>query len=311
MAIKTGKVGSIYINSDRLTFTTEATTEDGATKIYQIDDATKRTWDPNTPITVSTGTLDKTYYDDGVNWFEGKVKMTAAGLVALTVTGKSMTIRQVGKIHSWALNFAYDSAEKTEIGDTWKQMMALGKSASLTISRYRFDTLFDNGEGGYQENGLSSKVDATETGLATTTQYYFKVDIDGAGAVEYDITTVADTTFDAVITLMNAEVTGAYFSLVGGDLRCTSETNGSTSSIALSAGTTGTDLFATLTGWTAFGEAVDGSLEQEYYLFKLYEDAAAGFWFKALPSSVGLTKTIGAIDQDSLSFEVSANVGRF
>ena len=50
---------------------------------------------------------------------------------------------------------------------------------------------------------------------------------------EYDITTASDVTFLAVITLMNAEVAGAYFHLVGGELRCTSETNGSTSTIAL------------------------------------------------------------------------------
>ena len=106
---------------------------------------------------------------------------------------------------------------------------------------------------GIQECGLSSKVDATETGLATTTQYYFKVNIDLGGVVEYDITTASDTTFAAVIILMNAELTGAAFSLMDGNLRCTSEGT----SIALSAGTTGTDLFTTLTGFTAFDTAID------------------------------------------------------
>ena len=38
-------------------------TEDGTAKIYQINDATKRLWDPNEPITLSTGTLDETWMD--------------------------------------------------------------------------------------------------------------------------------------------------------------------------------------------------------------------------------------------------------
>ena len=313
MAITTGKVGSIYIFSDRLTFTTEATTEAGSTAIYQIDDATKRLWDPNTAITVSEGTLDKSYYDNGVNWFEGKVKMSASGLGALTVTGKSATLLQVGEVHNWALNMVLDSGENTEIGDTWKTMMSLGKSASLTVSRYRFDTLLDNNEGGFQEVGLSGKTDTTATGLSTTTQYYFKIDIDTAGVAEFDITTGSDVTYAAVIALMNTALVAedAYFHLVGGDLRCTGTTGGSSGTIALSAGTTGTDLFATLTGWSAFDEAVAGTTDTEFYIFKLFEDADSGFWCKALPSALGITKSIGAIDQQSMTFEISANVAYF
>lgn len=313
MAITTGKVGSIYINSDRLAFTTEATTEAGSTKVYQIDDVTKRTWDPNTPITLSGGLLfDKSYYDNGVNWFEGKVKLTTTGEGALTVTGKSMTLLQVGEVHNWALNIVLNSGEDTEIGDAWKTLLGLGKSASLTVSRYRFDTLLDNNEGGFQEVGLSAKTDTTATGLATTTQYFFKININGAGVVEYDITTGSDVTYAAVLALIATELVaaGAYMSLVGGDLRCTSEENGSGSSIALSAGQA-LDLYAALTGWSAFDEAVAGSLDHEFYIFKLFEDADSGFWCKAIPSALGITKTIGAIDQQSMTFEISANVSYF
>jgi len=109
---------------------------------------------------------------------------------------------------------------------------------------------------GYQECGLSGKHVDTATGLSATTQYYFKVNIDGGGVVEYDITTASLLTYEDVIDLLNDEVRGATFSLESGDLRCTSDFLGSGSSIALSAGTSGTDLFATLTGWTAFDTAV-------------------------------------------------------
>jgi hypothetical protein len=111
---------------------------------------------------------------------------------------------------------------------------------------------------GHQECGLSAKTGATETGLSTTTQYYFKINIDGGGVTEYDITTASDSTYAAVIILMNAEITGAEFAIVGGDLRCSSITYGDDSVIALTAGSTGTDLFATLTNFSSFDTAVDG-----------------------------------------------------
>jgi len=112
---------------------------------------------------------------------------------------------------------------------------------------------------GYQECGLTGKTLGAATGLAAVTQYYFKVSVSGDAAIEYDITTTADTTYDAVIDLINEAVDGATASLIAGDLRFTSDDVGEDSAIALSAGTTGTDLFATLTGWTAFDAAVGDS----------------------------------------------------
>lgn len=119
---------------------------------------------------------------------------------------------------------------------------------------------------GYQECGLSDLTDNTQTGLSTTTQYYFKVGIDGGTVTEYDITTASDTTYSAVITLMNAEISGAEFSLVDGDLRCTSDSDDYGAAISLAAGTTGTDLFATLTDFSAFESAVsnDADLPDEF-----------------------------------------------
>lgn len=108
---------------------------------------------------------------------------------------------------------------------------------------------------GYQEVGLSGKALDTATGLAASTAYTFRVNIDGGGLVNYTITTGTTVTFEEVIDLMNAQCRGATFALVDGDLRCTSDTLGSSSAIALAAGT-GTDLFATLTGWSAFETAV-------------------------------------------------------
>jgi len=144
MAITTGKVGSLQIINVSAAFTTEATTEVGGTAVYTIDDSGKLPWDPNEPITVSTGTLDRTYMDEGVNWFTGQVGMTASGLGALTVTGKFVTLQTVAEISGWSYAMNTDAGETTEVGQSWKTNLALGNSATLTLNRYRFDTLFDH-----------------------------------------------------------------------------------------------------------------------------------------------------------------------
>jgi len=109
---------------------------------------------------------------------------------------------------------------------------------------------------GYQECGLSGKALTTATGLSATTAYTFRVNIDGGGLVQYTITTGTTLTYEEVIDLINAQVKGATFSLEGGDLRCTSDTLGSSSAIALAAPTSGTSLWTTLTGFSAFDTAV-------------------------------------------------------
>jgi hypothetical protein len=109
---------------------------------------------------------------------------------------------------------------------------------------------------GYQECGLTGKAAATETGLSGSTAYYLFVAINGGTSTEYTFTTAADTTFAAVIILLNAAITGVTFALINGDLRCTSDSTAAKSAIALAAGTTGTDFFATLTDFAALETAV-------------------------------------------------------
>jgi hypothetical protein len=113
---------------------------------------------------------------------------------------------------------------------------------------------------GYQEFGLTGKLTTTETGLAASHLYYFKVAPNGGGAVEYHITVAptSDITYAGIVALMNTAIAaiGAEFSYPDGKLRCTSELATATSAIALTAGSTGDDLFALLTGWTDFDSAV-------------------------------------------------------
>ncbi len=111
----------------------------------------------------------------------------------------------------------------------------------------------------YQENGLTTVARNVATGLSATTLYYFTID-----STEYDITTESDTTYAAIIDLMNDKVVndGYVFSIESGDLRCTSDAT----PIVLAAGSTGTDLFATLTGWSSFATAVADVLSYEFII---------------------------------------------
>lgn len=105
-------------------------------------------------------------------------------------------------------------------------------------------------EGAYQECGLTGKTLAESTGLSASTQYYFKVTQDGGAQQELNITTGTSVTYSSVLSLIQTaindnSVLDASVGLVGGDVRFTSNTNKSSSAIALAAGTTGTSMFAT------------------------------------------------------------------
>lgn len=314
MPILTGKVGKLSIIDVSTASAAEATTEAGATMIYQIDNVDHRILDPNVSVVLSVGDFDTSYYDHGVNWFEGKVKLLTTGEGGLTLAVAWVTLQNVGKVFGWGINLTLDAAETTEIGNDWKARIPLAKSAGVTLSRYRFNTLFDQKDfSGYQELGFAGKTGITETGLATPIQYYFKIALDGAGEVEYNITTAGDTTYAAVIILINTALAAVdcECGLVDGDFRFTSYKDGNGSSIGLGAGTTGNDLFATLTDWAGFEAAVPGSFNDLFILLKLFEDADSGYWVKALRSAFGLTKAINTVDQEALTFEADGRIAYF
>ena len=158
MSAKAGYLGDVYIIDDGVAFsaafTTEATTEDGVTCEYTIDDGDKTPWDINTAVTL-------------------------AGY--------------------WA----------------------------------------------FQEFALDTTSGA-DSGLAATTQYYFKIAVDGGAATEYDITTGGGTvTWANVVSLMDTQVTGDGITVefIDGDVRIHSDDVTASSDIVCSAGTTGTSLF--------------------------------------------------------------------
>lgn len=114
-------------------------------------------------------------------------------------------------------------------------------------------------EGAYQELGMSGITASTESGLTASTAYEFDIQVDGGTNFDnLSFTTSSNTKFggsDGVIRKIQDALNVQYYtagnlfkksvtvSIVNGDIRFTSNTNWSTSAIALTAGSTGTAEF--------------------------------------------------------------------
>ena len=128
-----------------------------------------------------------------------------------------------------------------------------------------------NATSGYQGVGLNVTA-VTDSGITSTGIYGFKVN-----TVNYNITATVGNTINDIITLMQAQVTGAGFTvaLINADIRITNNSTGSSANVTLAAGT-GVNLYAKLTSWTNFASAVAGT------------DATSGY------QKVGLSTTSSA-----------------
>ncbi len=109
---------------------------------------------------------------------------------------------------------------------------------------------------GYQELGLSGASDESSSGLSAV-EYTIGISINGATSADITFTVASDDTWSAVLILMNAQTTGATWSIVEGDIRLTSDAVAGVSTIAIVAGG-GTDALAAITGFTAVDTAVAG-----------------------------------------------------
>ena len=122
-------------------------------------------------------------------------------------------------------------------------------AGDITIFRRAYDSMTD----------IAATAATADSGLTASTEYYWKVNTDAGGVTEYDITLATDTSWTAVLVLMNAEMTseGATASITDGYLRITSDAG---TAVATTAGSTGTDLLATAGGTTA------SNITKEVYL---------------------------------------------
>ncbi len=146
MAVLKGYLAKVYgidtSSGFSTAFTNEAMTE-GTDKIYQIDDTTKRIWDPNEGITLSAGldtlTLDESWMDRGVDWFTGRVKLNEAGLT-LTVSGNYFeTLIEIGEAYNWTLDISADIVDTSAFGDEWKKKTATQKNWTGSFEKFAID----------------------------------------------------------------------------------------------------------------------------------------------------------------------------
>lgn len=142
-----------------------------------------------------------------------------------------------GKIYtiddSGAFSAAFTTEATTETGVTKKYTIT--DTAKRPWDRNQAVTIA--GYWAFQEFALST-VSGADSGLASTTQYYFKMAIDGGGVIEYDFTTGGGTvTWANVVTLIDAQITGngATAQFIDGDFRIHSDDVTASSDIALSA----------------------------------------------------------------------------
>ena len=114
-----------------------------------------------------------------------------------------------------------------------------------------------------------AKTGATATGLLNdATVYTYNMEPDGDGnAQTISIVGSAAQTYTNLVTQINNDITGATVSIVGGNLKFISATTGASSSIALTAGGGGANLFTTLTGFVAVRTASAGTAAQENWQF--------------------------------------------
>lgn len=149
-------------------------------------------------------------------------------------------------------------------------------------------TGIDDSTAAYAElTGCSFANGAALSGLAAGTPYWFKLNIDGAGAEEYTFTTnigaATVTQFltdvaSAVKVVGGAPLADVVFSLTpatAGTIRVSRDVTGATPSIALSAGTSGADLWAVFTGYTGIGAPVAGDDGTTYTMEVSINGAAA------------------------------------
>jgi len=145
MAVLKGYMAEVYGIDNSLAFSfnfANATTTEGTgenIKIYQIDDTDKRLWDPNYGITLSTGTLDESWKDHGIDWLTGRVKLTETGKT-LTVSGKYFsTLVKIGDAYNWSLEENVESVDVSAFGDEWKKKAVTQKSWTGSFKKFAID----------------------------------------------------------------------------------------------------------------------------------------------------------------------------
>lgn len=136
MAVLAGSGGDIYIaTGSGSTFTTEATTLVSGTT-YQINDTSKRRWDPTATFIVYDGGSP---VDAGLYYLihaTGKVQFISAPGGAVTVSGKYLTVSQFAQATEWSVTAGFSLQPSAVFGATWEANTATQGKGTAMVKRF-------------------------------------------------------------------------------------------------------------------------------------------------------------------------------
>jgi len=139
---------------------------------------------------------------------------------------------------------------------------------------------------GYQEIDYGATLIGTNLAGVPAGNFDFSINIDASGPVSALVTIVGTETIDQLIILINRAITGATASIVGGQLRFTSNSTGLASTIFITNGTI--DLFSAITGYLSINNGIQGTnppgLEAATYDFTIDIDSLG-----AVPINITVT----------------------
>jgi hypothetical protein len=174
---------------------------------------------------------------------------TVGSIEYKVVTGTVAAIATFNAAVETEINNGYAPLDEPQTDGTniW-QTMFKGSAASF-VSEYPIVSLGSILTAGSQTVTSDVPVAAGDTAIlaASAGTYYFKVATDGGTIVEYSITTpAANQSYTAIAALLSAAWTlgSVVFDDAGDRFVFTSDTTGSSSSVSVTAGTTGVDVFA-------------------------------------------------------------------
>ena len=189
MALIKGRLGAIYIAQYPATsMSNEATTANVAKTVFTIDAAAHRFIDPDTAIVIDYPDNATPVTDYASIQKPGGVVTWAVtpGIGDVFISGKYLTIAQVGECQNWSLDIQNDFVDTTSFGDTAREMTPMMRSATAKISGMYVDSaLFAELISTNPRLGFDLFLDATAgseiryTGYATLASTNITADVGG------------------------------------------------------------------------------------------------------------------------------------
>lgn len=143
MALIKGKLGAIYIAQyPASSMTNEATTSSGSATIFTITDEDKRFVDPDTAIVIDYPDNATPVTDYATFQYPGGIVTWAVtpGVGSVFITGKYLTIAQVGECQNWTLEIQNDFVDVTSFGDTAREQYPMMRSSTIQIQGMYVDS---------------------------------------------------------------------------------------------------------------------------------------------------------------------------